>query len=219
MSHRYRIRFAKGGDLVWVSHRDFLKVLERAARVADLPLRWTQGFNPRPHIHVALSLAVGIAGDAEVLEVGCAAPTAGADLVARWQAALPAGVALGAVSEPPGPAAAQAVGAHYAITWDVPPVGDLAARVAALLRARTAPVERTLAKGTRTVDVRYWLESCTAPDARTVRCGLRVDDGTARPDEVLRAMGLDAEAVQAAELRRTWLRLKDEPHLPPHPSS
>ena len=207
---RYRLRFSKSGDLIWVAHRDLLRVFERAARVADLPLVWSQGFNPRPDIHVALALAVGLAAEDEALEVGLAAPLPPEELAARWQAALPEGCTLRAAREvPAGAAAARAVGAHYRAAF-AEPVAGLAARADALLLARTAVVERRLEKGTRPLDVRHWLERVAVEGDRAVVMALRVEEGTARPGEVLRAMGLADEQVAAAAMVRTRLLLADE---------
>ena len=65
---KFRVRFRKAGDLRLVSHHDLMHVFERMFRRADLPLRATQGFNPRPRMWFALSLALGVAGLNEVLE-------------------------------------------------------------------------------------------------------------------------------------------------------
>jgi radical SAM-linked protein len=207
---RYRLRFAKSGDLIWVAHRDLLRAFERAARVADLPLVWSQGYNPRPDIHVALALAVGIAARAEVVEIGLAEPLEPPALRARWQAALPSGCALGATRALPDRApAARATGAEYRADWQAV-VPALAARADALLRAPRAEVARRLEHGTRPVDVRHWLEGCRAEGDRALVMALRVEDGTARPQEVLQAMGLPDPLVAEAAIERTALRLADE---------
>src|SRR5437016_2896972 len=65
---KYRVRFAKTHDLRLVSHHDLMHVCERLFRRADLSLPTTQGFNPRPRMWFASSLALGVAGLHEVLE-------------------------------------------------------------------------------------------------------------------------------------------------------
>src|SRR3954454_12458095 len=66
---KYRIRFRKAGDLRLVSHHDLMHVCERMFRRAALPIARTQGFNPRPRMWFALSLALGVLGANEVLEL------------------------------------------------------------------------------------------------------------------------------------------------------
>src|SRR5438270_12384126 len=67
--HKYRLRFRKGGDLRLVSHHDLMHVFERMLRRAELPVAHTQGFHPQPRMVFALSLALGIGGANEVLEL------------------------------------------------------------------------------------------------------------------------------------------------------
>src|SRR3954468_2552175 len=72
--HRYRLRFQKAGDLRLVSHHDLMHVLERLMRRAEIPFAQTQGFHPQPKMTFALSLALGVVGRAEVLELELTRP-------------------------------------------------------------------------------------------------------------------------------------------------
>jgi len=211
---KYRLRFAKRGDLRFVSHRDVVKVFERAARVAELPLAWSAGFNPRPKIAVSLALTLGVAAERDAVEVELEQPLEPAVLCARWQEALPPGMELCAARQlPPKTPAARVRTAHYRLTWPAPPAppGDLAARCRALLFAREAPLERTGAGAGRTVDVRRYVEHCRAEGDTVLIAALRVDQtGTIRAEELLRALGLPPEALLDADAVRTDLDLVDE---------
>ena len=55
-----RIKYAKGESVKYVSHLDTLKTFTRAARRADLPLKYSQGFNPHPHMVFGLPSSVGM---------------------------------------------------------------------------------------------------------------------------------------------------------------
>src|SRR5580658_8916799 len=66
---KFRIRFRKAGNLRLVSHHDLMHVFERMLRRAELPLCTTQGFHPQPRMIFAQSLALGIAGNNEVVEL------------------------------------------------------------------------------------------------------------------------------------------------------
>src|SRR5574341_1425099 len=128
---RYRIRFRKGGDARFVSHRDLLRTLERSARRAELPLAWTRGFNPRPRIAVAQALPLGVEGLAEVVEVVLTESLPVAELLARWGSQMPPGLALGEAREMPLHARpAQPTLVRYEVALADPPA-DLTARAAA----------------------------------------------------------------------------------------
>src|SRR5207253_3677537 len=66
---KFRIRFRKAGDLRLVSHHDLMHCFERMLRRAELPMVYTQGFHPHPRMTFALSLALGVVGGAEVVEL------------------------------------------------------------------------------------------------------------------------------------------------------
>ena len=69
-----RLRFAKHGKVRFISHRDVARAFERAFRIAELPLAFTQGFSPRPKVSFGLALSVGHESDAEYLDVELAEP-------------------------------------------------------------------------------------------------------------------------------------------------
>ena len=69
-----RIRFAKRGKVRFISHRDVARAFERAFRIEQLPLAFTEGFSPRPKVSFGLALSVGHESDAEYLDVELTEP-------------------------------------------------------------------------------------------------------------------------------------------------
>ena len=63
-----RLLFTKTGDAVWMSHLDLMRLMQRAFKRAGLPLRHTQGYNPRPSVSIALPLSVGVESVCELLD-------------------------------------------------------------------------------------------------------------------------------------------------------
>ncbi|MGV8147090.1 MAG: TIGR03936 family radical SAM-associated protein [Alkaliphilus sp.] len=66
---RIRCRFSKKGDMVFISHLDLVKFFGRAMRRADVPIAYSQGFNPHPIMSFATALGIGVASDAEYMDV------------------------------------------------------------------------------------------------------------------------------------------------------
>jgi radical SAM-linked protein len=87
-----RIRFAKRGKVRFISHRDVARAFERAFRIEQLPLAFTEGFSPRPKVSFGLALSVGHESDAEYLDVELTEPVDAAGLVERLAPALPEGM-------------------------------------------------------------------------------------------------------------------------------
>ena len=63
-----RLLFEKKGNAVWISHLDLMRLFQRAFKRAGLPLKHTQGFNPRPSVSIALPLSVGVESNCELLD-------------------------------------------------------------------------------------------------------------------------------------------------------
>ena len=63
-----RLLFEKTGSAVWISHLDLMRLFQRAFKRAGLPLKHTQGYNPRPSVSIALPLSVGVDSACELLD-------------------------------------------------------------------------------------------------------------------------------------------------------
>ena len=63
-----RLLFEKVDDAIWMSHLDLMRVFQRAFQRANLPLKHTQGFNPRPSVSIALPMSVGVESICELLD-------------------------------------------------------------------------------------------------------------------------------------------------------
>ena len=64
-----RIFFEKSGDAKFISHLDLMRCFSRALVRADIPLWYTEGFNPRPYMNFAMPLSLGMEGLAEILDI------------------------------------------------------------------------------------------------------------------------------------------------------
>lgn len=66
---RLRLRSNKMGRIRFASHRDIAKVWERALRIANVPMIYSEGFSPRPRISYGLALPTGSESDCEYIDV------------------------------------------------------------------------------------------------------------------------------------------------------
>jgi radical SAM-linked protein len=71
---RLRIKFSRGEELKFISHLDLMRCWERALRRAEIPLTYSEGFSPHPHISLAAPLALGVTSEAELMDIS----------VSRW---------------------------------------------------------------------------------------------------------------------------------------
>ena len=218
---RLRVWFRVEGDTRYLSHHDMIRLWERALRRAGLPLRMSQGFNPRPKMSLVEPRSVGIASEAELLEFELADWVNPDAILQSLRGHVPDNLAVSSLDlvRPSDKARPVTVEYHARLAAPVP---DLAERIARLLARSEAPVVRHRPTGDKHLDARAFIEALEAEDpgpnpdkigtggagAPGVRMVLRTGPGgTVRPDEVLRLLGLEAEAVARTDIRRVALRL------------
>ncbi len=67
--NRALIKYSKKGEAALLSHRETMRSLERALRRSGLPIAFTAGYNPRPRMSFSPALPLGVAAEAEYVEV------------------------------------------------------------------------------------------------------------------------------------------------------
>jgi radical SAM-linked protein len=208
---RYRLRFAKDGPLRYSSHLDLARTWERMLRRTGAPLVYSLGFNPRPKMQFAAALPLGLHSTCEIVDIWLHAPQAPppGDLLIGLRASAPEGLeVLNAESVEPGGPALQTLAhsATYHIRLDdSPPADELHRRVEALLAQRSIPRQR---RG-KDYDLRPLIHALRVEgdpnDCRLIAVLSLGEVGTARPDELLDALGLQASR---ADVTRTEISLK-----------
>jgi radical SAM-linked protein len=210
---KVRIRFRKDRDLRLLSHHDLLRTFERMLRRAALPVRRTQGFHPHPRLVFALSLPLGVIGCAEVVELELDDIVPLDEIRERLTEQAPPGLTIQSIQRIDPRAKAQVRRLCYRVSIPAERVPDARERVADVLRSRECRVERNRPPA-RLVDLRPWLNDLRITGAEN-EPKLEMDlwltpEGTARPDEVLQALGLRDLVDAGAVLERAWLELHDE---------
>ena len=89
---RIRITFAKLGALRYTGHLDLHKLWERAARRAELPLAYSQGFHPQPKMNIAAALPLGFSSRCEALDMRLEHEISLDGLREKLQGTLPTGI-------------------------------------------------------------------------------------------------------------------------------
>jgi radical SAM-linked protein len=199
---RYRIRFRKEGDLRLISHRDLVRTFERLLRRAGLALSMSEGFHPKPRMSFPSALAVGVTGLDEVLELELTDTPAPEALLATLAPHSPPGLVLSAAEAlPEGTKKAQVRRVAYKLP--VPPDRRAAAEeaIARLLAESSHVVTRE--EGRAPIDLRPLIEELTLVDGVLVIGVRAAAEGSARPREVLAAVGLADLEQQGLTLTRT----------------
>lgn len=207
--YKIRLRFRKDGNLRLVSHHDLMHCFERMFRRAGLPVARTKGFHPTPRMVFALSLALGVVGCEEVVELELTEYLPAQEVLERLARHCPPGLQLlrAQPTDPRQTARVRRVG--YEIVLPPHHLAGLPERLAAFLAAPECWIERT-----RPSFRRFNLRPLVR-ELRLDRDVLTIDlwvtpQGMARPEEVLEVLGLPGWQDEGLVLYRTCVELLDE---------
>ncbi len=93
-SVRIRFQYAKTGRIRFLSHLDLMTLFHRAAVRAEIPLMFSQGFNPHPKIAFSPALSVGMESEAEYLDMEISHLTSLDHITQAFSNALPSGIQI-----------------------------------------------------------------------------------------------------------------------------
>lgn len=66
---KIRMEITKGDEIRFIAHLDYARTIERAVRRAKLPAAYSEGFNPHMKLAFASALGVGVASEAEYVDL------------------------------------------------------------------------------------------------------------------------------------------------------
>jgi radical SAM family uncharacterized protein/radical SAM-linked protein len=205
---RVRVRYAKLGRLVALSHLETMHAILRAVRRAALPVAYSQGFHPKPRVSFGPALPVGVESLCEDFDldlIGAAEPE---DVARRLARELPEDLRVQSAervdaAEPSISEALRAV--HYRVDFPQEGWGEeaLAQCVADFQGADRAVVTRAAPpksrrgkrpqkvaeRAGREIDLKDIVTHLAIEGPGTVAFSLRADpSGSAKPAEVLAAI-------------------------------
>jgi len=175
-----------------------MRLFERALARTDLPVRFSEGFNPRPRLSLPLPRPVGIATTADVLVVEFAEPVDPREVLPQLAAQMPQGVALRDAWLPSGRRPIQPASATYALDLPADRIRETAEQVDRILNSPEWPVHRVREDGgpEKVLDLRSYLLNARIDGSR-LRWTMRVTgQGSIRPGEFLAAVGLAPDQWQ-----------------------
>ena len=203
---RIRITFAKQGALRYTGHLDLHRLWERAARRAELPLAYSQGFHPQPKMNIAAALPLGFSSRCEIIDMRLEREIPLDGLHEKLQETLPTGIQVSSIEavDDKLPALQTLVAsAEYEVTLtEAIDRSDLEARIDSLMATESIVRER---RG-KTYDLRPLIEELQLADGTKIFMRLAAREGaTGRPEEVLDMLGITFEGTH---VERTHLFFK-----------
>jgi radical SAM-linked protein len=157
-----RIRFVKRGVLQYISHLDLMRTMTRAIVRAKVPVKYTEGYNPKPHLVFSAPLPLGAESCAEFLDIAIVAPVDYDDVLIRLNRGLPEELAVEEVYAPTTKFSDIAF-AEYEIRIRTPQASaELAAKCEELLLQKPLIVCKLTKSGKKDTDISSAFASVTA---------------------------------------------------------
>jgi radical SAM-linked protein len=197
---RIRIRFSRGEEIAYISHLDLMRLWQRALVRANIPLAYSEGFNPRPRMSLAAPLALGVTAEAELMDIYLAKWSSPHSFTTAVGRQLPRGVKIEQVFNiaPTLPSLQSQVRfAEYRVGIETDKTsGEIETAVNALLDRESLPWQHQRDTGARHYDLRTLIEDIWLEDRRSGYCNimmrLRCDSaGSGRPEQVAAALGFE----------------------------
>ena len=191
---RIRLKYTKGPSLRFTGHLDLQRLWERLLRRSGLPIRYSQGYNPRARLNLASALPLGVISEAEMLDFWMDEPLPTGTVLDHLAEKAPPGLVITEVqivSLQEKALQEQMSASEYQITFYDPQQEDiLAEKVAALLAAENLSRVRR----NKTYDLRPLILDLmvTRSDTGEIGLGMRLKaepGATGRSDEVLETLG------------------------------
>lgn len=203
---RIQITFTKQGALRYTGHLDLHKLWERAARRAELPLAYSQGFHPQPKMSIASALPLGFSSRCEVLDMRLEKDIPLDGLRDKLQTTLPSGIQVLSIEQTDDRAPAlqtQVVSAEYEVTAIESGFGsDLKRMIDSVMESKS--IIRT--RRGKEYDLRPLIEKLALQPDNKIFMTLSAREGaTGRPEEVLDVLNI---AFEDTRIERTRLNFQ-----------
>lgn len=190
--NKLRMRFSKTGRAVYISHLDLMATMQRAFSRAGSRLKYSEGFNPRPQISIALPLSVGTGSVCELMDFQLAEEVDITHLAARLNATMPEGVAVQEIYEPTRKnAELKWLEIEGLFEYDARPVDIMQKQLTAFFARESIVIEKKTKRGFGETDIRPSIREIAFAEGEEgvrVRAVISAQNPTLNPDLLAAAL-------------------------------
>lgn len=190
---RLRLALRKGEELRFLSHLDYAQAVMRMIRRADLPMMYSEGFNPHMKISFSSALALGITAEVEYADLELSEDLAVAEVAQRLNAVAPPGLEVTAGRVMPEKVRKMMAICNYAVYEVTGPVtadANWDALLQPINEAAQIDFEKVTPKKTRIINIKEFVYNALMAQKHdngtvTVTMGIGIyPSGTMKPGEL-----------------------------------
>lgn len=204
------VRFDMTGQLGYLSHQETSRMFERVFLRSEVPVRYSEGFNPRVRMSLPFPRTVGVQSIGDLVVVAIAGADADSEqLQASMQRQMPEGCLISSVEIADGKVSyqpewveyqvfAEGVGNDEGVCQKVSSLNDELSCGGSVFVDRYWPKKRRNKK----VDICQYLESLELKNDCLVAAVKVTQAGSLRVEELLEVSGIDREKITGGIERR-----------------
>jgi radical SAM family uncharacterized protein/radical SAM-linked protein len=213
---KIRVKFAKREPIKFIAHLDLMKTVIAAFHRAELPIAYSQGFNPQPRLSFASALSLGSTSIAEYFECEISKYIPPNEFIQQFAEQVPDGMELLDIWLVPfnAPTLSSIITATTYLIWNLPKdisFDTLTKKAEQLLFQKEIFIQRQFPDKTSSINIRPNLSkieiTLNKKNEPEVYLLLNISkQGSARPNEVM-ALLLDApdETIKLLKIERTGI--------------
>ncbi len=211
---KLRLSYTQTGRAIWISHLDMMRMLQRAMNRADIPIRYSEGFNPHAQISILLPLSVGTESLCQLADIRVREDVDLATLPQRLTAVMPEGIVVTGCWENGAKAAEmQKLEAQCRWEYDAPVTEEMLEGIRALFKGSELIVQRKTKRGEGPFDLlphTRMLDMHAEGNALILRVLLSAAEPVVKPELLSKAVAENAPELAPAHVRCTRLKLLDK---------
>ncbi|MCD8122302.1 MAG: TIGR03936 family radical SAM-associated protein [Clostridiales bacterium] len=91
---KIRIKFSKEGDMKFIGHLDIMRYFQKVMRLADVDIRYSEGFSPHQIMSFANPLGVGMESRGEYVDIEVRSTDSSQEMMRRMNAVMVDGMSI-----------------------------------------------------------------------------------------------------------------------------
>jgi len=203
-TYRLRIRYSIGSELRFLSHLDNIRTIFRAIKRSEIPVAYSEGFNPHQKVSFGPPLPVGYTSEAEYFDMVLTEPFR-EEYLKNLKQAFPEYIGIMGHKyyfAKPGSLVKQLNFANYEVP--IPEGYEIGRKdITSLLNNKKLKVARTRENATKEVEAGKFIENLELFNDKLLADISQTPDGHIKPDEILIfGLGFDPDAVKRIVIHR-----------------
>ncbi|MFC1559983.1 TIGR03936 family radical SAM-associated protein [Candidatus Margulisiibacteriota bacterium] len=199
---RIRLTYSKEDNMKFISHSELIRAFEKAIRRADIPVAFSQGFNPHMKIDFGIPLQIGITSGCEIMDITTEKKISPDTAEIALNRTLPPGLKISEATEighnRPS-IQSHVTAAVYRIILKEGQQPDQ--KVKDILEQTEIQIIRRTKSGEKKVDIRPMIKSLKLVDNKLEATLQSSSSGTLKANEFLALLeGFDIESIRRIEL-------------------